>query len=113
MKVLLDECAPRALKSFLSAHGYESRTVQDAGWSGRTNGELLRLAENDFDVLITVDANLRYQQNLAGRQIAILSFARAVKSLERPQSALSGNCDGTSNGQTWGDRLRGYCALVC
>ena len=72
MKVLIDECAPRALKSFLSKHGHESLTVQEAGWSGKENGELLALAETEFDVLVTLDTNLRYQQNLTGRRIAIL-----------------------------------------
>src|SRR5260370_31666027 len=72
MKVLVDECAPRALKSFLSKHGHESLTVQEAGWSGKENGELLALAETEFDVLVTLDTNLRYQQNLTGRRIAIL-----------------------------------------
>jgi hypothetical protein len=42
------------------------------GWSGKKNGELLGLAENEFDALITVDTNLRYQQNLTGRKIAIV-----------------------------------------
>jgi predicted nuclease of predicted toxin-antitoxin system len=72
MKVLIDECAPRALKSFLSKHGHESLTVQEAGWSGKENGELLALAETEFDALVTLDTNLRYQQNLTGRRIAIL-----------------------------------------
>jgi predicted nuclease of predicted toxin-antitoxin system len=72
MKVLIDECAPRALKSFLSKHGHESLTVQEAGWSGKENGELLAIAETEFDALITLDTNLRYQQNLAGRRIAIV-----------------------------------------
>jgi predicted nuclease of predicted toxin-antitoxin system len=62
----------RALKSFLSKHGHESLTVQEAGWSGKENGELLALAEAEFDVLVTLDTNLRYQQNLTGRRIAIL-----------------------------------------
>jgi predicted nuclease of predicted toxin-antitoxin system len=72
MKVLIDECAPRALKQALVVHGYDCITVQEAGWSGKVNGELLGLAEAEFDVLITLDTNLSYQQNLAGRKIAIL-----------------------------------------
>jgi predicted nuclease of predicted toxin-antitoxin system len=72
MRVLIDECAPKALKKYLVEHGHESRTVQEAGWSGKQNGELLSLAESDFDVLSTIDANLRYQQNLAGRKIAVI-----------------------------------------
>jgi predicted nuclease of predicted toxin-antitoxin system len=72
MKVLIDECAPKALKTFLATHGHECLTVQEAGWSGRENGELLAAAETEFDVFVTVDTNLRYQQNLAGRRIAII-----------------------------------------
>ena len=72
MKILLDECTPHVLKRLLT--GFEIKTVQDQGWSGITNGALLRLAEGGFDVLITSDQNLRYQQNLANRQIAILQL---------------------------------------
>lgn len=72
MKVLIDECAPRGLKLILSAQGHECLTVQEAGWSGKENGELLALAEVKFDVMITLDTNLRYQQNLAGRKISIV-----------------------------------------
>lgn len=52
MKVLIDECAPKALKIFLSKQGHECLTVQEAGWSGRQNGELLNLREAGFDVLV-------------------------------------------------------------
>ena len=72
MKVLIDECAPKALGVFLSNHGHECRTVQEVGWSGKQNGELLKLAESVFDVFVTLDSNLRYQQNLSGRRIAIV-----------------------------------------
>ena len=48
--------------------------MQEAGWTGKKNGELLSLAETAFDALFTVDTNLRYQQNLAGRKIAIVVF---------------------------------------
>ena len=72
MKILIDECAPRALKASLAEHGHECLTVQEAGWAGKSNGELLSLAETAFDVLVTLDTNLRYQQNLARRRIAIV-----------------------------------------
>jgi predicted nuclease of predicted toxin-antitoxin system len=72
MKVLIDECAPRALKQAFAADGYECFTVQEAGWSGKANGELLKLAEAEFDVLVTLDTNLSYQQNLGGRKIGIV-----------------------------------------
>lgn len=46
--------------------------MQEAGWAGKKNGELLSVAETAFDALVTVDTNLRYQQNLVGRNIAIV-----------------------------------------
>ena len=89
MRILIDECAPRALKKHLMNHGHECRTVQEAGWSGKQNGELLRLAEAAYDVFVTVDTNLRYQQNLAGRRIAI-SSPIAVQSSGAPPATLPG-----------------------
>lgn len=72
MKVLIDECAPKSLKQALAAQGFECVTVQEAGWSGKVNGQLLNLAEAEFDALVTLGTNLRYQQNLIGRKIAIV-----------------------------------------
>jgi len=72
VKILLDECTPHVLKRLLT--GFEIKSIQDQGWSGITNGALLRLAEGQFDVFITSDQNLKYQQNLAGRQLAIIQL---------------------------------------
>ena len=55
--------------------GHECKTAQQCGWGGKTNGELLRLAESQFDLFVTSDQNIRYQQSLAGRQIAILELS--------------------------------------
>lgn len=64
MKVLLDESVPKALGFELDGHFV--RTVQVMGWSGLANGRLLAvMAENAFDVLITCDQNIEYQQNAA------------------------------------------------
>jgi predicted nuclease of predicted toxin-antitoxin system len=82
MKVLIDECMPSALKQALVRDGHNCRTVQEAGWSGKKNGELLALAENEFDVLITIDTNLRYQQNLTGRKIAVVLLVAQSNRLE-------------------------------
>ena len=82
MRVLLDECTPKALKRVLADEGHECRTVQEAGWAGKKNGELLSVAENAFDVLVTVDTNLRYQQNLAGRKIAIVVLQSSSNRLD-------------------------------
>ncbi len=70
MKILLDECLPRKLKTELIGH--DTTTVQQMGWAGRTNGELLRLAEPSFDVFITIDRGLKYQQNLRGTKLAVI-----------------------------------------
>jgi hypothetical protein len=65
VRVLIDECAPRQLKSWL-AEAHDVTTVFDAGWSGMKNGALLREANQRFDVLITADQNLYHQQSFAG-----------------------------------------------
>lgn len=72
MKLLIDECIPRKFKFNLSAGGHVCQTVHEAGFSGKKNGELLALADGRFDVLVTLDKNIRYQQSLAGRKIAVL-----------------------------------------
>ena len=73
MRILLDECVPWPLHELLGAHSCLS--VQELGWSGIKNGDLLRRAEADFDLFITSDQNIRYQQNLAARPIAILELS--------------------------------------
>lgn len=63
---------PEALKTALVTGGYDCTPVQEAGWSGKDNGELLALADGVFDVLVTVDQKIRYQQNLTRRKIALV-----------------------------------------
>jgi len=71
MRILLDECAPRPLKRELL--DYEIRTVVEMGWSGKKNGELLRLmSQEGFTILLTTDQNLRYQQNLQQAGVAVV-----------------------------------------
>ena len=70
MKILLDESVPHVVQTRLSHLAI--RTVQDMGWTGTKNGELLRRAETEFDVFVTADQQLRYQQNLSGRTLAII-----------------------------------------
>jgi hypothetical protein len=72
MNILIDECLPAYLKTVLT--NVSSQTVQEAGWSTVKNGPLLTLAEQSFDVFLTADQNLQYQQNLKGRNIAIIVF---------------------------------------
>lgn len=73
MKLLLDECVTRSLRRDFGGH--EVHTVQDAGLKGLENGELLKAASGVYEVLITVDQNIPYQQNLGGLPIAILILA--------------------------------------
>ena len=70
MRILLDECVPWPMRRMLAGH--ECTTAQRRGWGGVKNGDLIRLAEGEFDLFITSDQNLRYQQNLAGRGLPIL-----------------------------------------
>jgi predicted nuclease of predicted toxin-antitoxin system len=70
MRVLLDECTPLIVKKRLPTHNIS--TVQEMGWAGLKNGELLTLAESLFEVFITTDKNLRHQQNLSGRKLAVI-----------------------------------------
>ena len=70
MHVLLDECLPKKLKR--EFHEHTVVTVQEQGWMGKKNGELLRLALRQFDVFITVDQNLSYQQNLSITTMSIV-----------------------------------------
>ena len=70
MRVLLDECVTRYLKRDLVGH--EVDAVEEAGFKGLKNGRLLQAASGRYDVLITVDQNLRYQQNLSTLAIAVI-----------------------------------------
>ncbi len=70
MKILLDECIDRRFAVEFPEH--EVRTVPQMGWSGVKNGALMKLAEAAFDVFITVDRNLSFQQNLATYDIAVI-----------------------------------------
>jgi hypothetical protein len=70
VRVLLDECLPRGLKRELPGH--DVRTAPEMGWASKRNGELLQLAQREFDVFLTVDRNLQHQQNLASFEIAVI-----------------------------------------
>lgn len=70
MRVLLDECIDRRLAADLVGH--EVKTVPQAGWASKANGELLALAQSQFDVFVTVDRNLSFQQLLPRFSIAVV-----------------------------------------
>jgi predicted nuclease of predicted toxin-antitoxin system len=70
MRLLLDECLPKQLKRYFTGH--ETLTVPEAGLAGLKNGALLRRLSGNFDVFITIDSNLRFQQNLAAFNVAVI-----------------------------------------
>jgi hypothetical protein len=71
MRVLFDQGTPVPLRDFLNSHTIT--TVYEKGWSSIPNGDLLRVADQQmFEVFLTTDQNLKYQQNLTDRQIAIV-----------------------------------------
>lgn len=73
MKLLLDECTPRRIRRDFIGHTVD--TVADAGLKGLENGDLLKAASGVYEVLITVDRNIPYQQSVGGLPIAILILA--------------------------------------
>lgn len=92
MRILFDQGAPVPLKLHLTGHHVE--TAYELGWSRLTNGDLLAAAEGRFDALVTTDRNLRHQQSLAGRKLAVLvlpttSWPRLQKQIQAIVSALS------------------------
>jgi hypothetical protein len=73
MRVLIDECIDERFRNYLPGH--DCQTARYAGLAGLNNGELLIAAETaKFDVFLTADQGIEYQQNLAGRSIAIIIF---------------------------------------
>lgn len=92
MKILFDQGTPVPLRKLLTNHQVD--TAFEKGWSDLKNGDLLNKAEKEgYQLLITTDKNLRYQQNLAGRQLSMLvlmstSWPRVRNKISNIQSAL-------------------------
>ena len=92
MRILFDQGTPAPLRRWLTAHTVS--TAYEQGWSTVTNGDLIRLAEQKgYDLLITTDTNLRYQQNLEDRSIAILVLS-TTSSADQSCSRSGGGCGG-------------------
>ena len=70
MRILFDQGTPFPLRTYLKNHQVD--TAFRRGWADHSNGALIAASETHFDLLITTDKNLKYQQNLSGRRIAIL-----------------------------------------
>jgi predicted nuclease of predicted toxin-antitoxin system len=81
LRVLLDECLPRKLKRGFV--GCEVLTVPEMGWAGKKNGELMKVAHERFDVFVTGDQNLQFQQNLAYADIAVIVLVAPNNRIER------------------------------
>ena len=98
MRVLLDECVPVQVRNALAEH--EVATAQQMGWSGIGNGDLLAKAESaGFDLFILADKNLRYQQNLTGRRLAILElWTNHRPTLEKHFSFIRAAAESTQSG---------------
>jgi predicted nuclease of predicted toxin-antitoxin system len=87
VRILLDECVPSPLRKLLPDH--DCRSAQEMGWKSVRNGELLDLAESKFELFITSDQGLAYQQNLGGRKIAILELStNKVRAIEAAATQL-------------------------
>jgi hypothetical protein len=92
MRILFDQGTPVPLRQHLTSHRVD--TAFERGWSTLRNGELLDIAEHErYDLLITTDQNLRYQQQLAARQLAIIvllstSWPRIQRRIEAIQAAV-------------------------
>lgn len=91
MKILIDECLPAELRETFAALGHECQTVRQAGFGSKKNGELLTLAESHWDVLLTSDRNIKYQQNMTGRRVSIL-ILRAKSNRMRDMLPLAPAC---------------------
>jgi len=78
--VLLDECVPRRLRRELPGH--DVHTIIEMGWSGIKNGPLLRRAAQEFDVFLTVDQGVEYQQNPLGLDLAIVVMVAATNDID-------------------------------
>lgn len=98
MRVLLDECVPRRLKNDLLEH--EVRTVAEMGWSGTKDRELIQLAEQNFDALITVDRNLEHQQNLCSVELVIVVIVAASNDINVLRKLMPKVCAALSESKT-------------
>jgi hypothetical protein len=85
VRILFDQGTPVPLKEYLAGHSVA--TAYEKGWSTLRNGELLAQAEAQFDVLVTTDRNLRFQQNLASRKLAIVVLPTTSWPRLRPVAA--------------------------
>ena len=98
LRVLLDKSVPHGVRHFIDQHQVE--TVEDRGWGRISNGELIQAAESaEFDVVITADQNIVYQQNLRGRKIALLVLGSNIWPIVRNHAVeIASQVDATKPG---------------
>ena len=80
VKILLDECLPRRLATLFPGH--EATTVQKMGWSGLSNGELINIMDDQFDVFLTIDGSLTFQQNLIEMSFRLIILSAPTNQIE-------------------------------
>ena len=80
MTILLDHCLPKRLRRHLP--GYEVTTTREMRWENIQNGSLLSLAEQQFDVFLTIDKGIKHQQNMTGRTIAVITLRAKSNAVE-------------------------------
>jgi predicted nuclease of predicted toxin-antitoxin system len=97
MKILFDQGTPAPLRRALREHAV--MTAHEKGWGELDNGKLLAAAEVEFDVLVTTDRSLRFQQRLAGRPLAILVLpTMSWPELQRREAQIAATIDGLRPG---------------
>ena len=95
MRIIFDNGTPRGVATALAGHTVEE--ARSRGWDILRNGELLDAAETaGFEVFLTTDRNIRYQQNLTGRKIAIVVLGK--RPMEAHQKEAFGDCRGRGCG---------------
>ncbi len=98
MRIILDENVPQAMCEMPAPR--DVTTVQRAGYRGLENGDLLDKLEGEFDVFVTADKNLRYQQNLKGRTIAIIELPTnrlpALRAIQQRVASAIDSCKPSS-----------------
>jgi len=88
VRVLLDECIPVQLVSALPAHYV--RTIRGMAWRGKKNGELLELAAAHFDVFVTIDGGLKYQQRIIHRRLGVVTLIASSNEIAALQPLMRG-----------------------
>lgn len=104
MRILFDQGTPVPLRQALSGHTV--RTAHEEGWSALGNGELLDLAEREFELLITTDQNLPFQQDLSHRKLGVLILpTTSWKEIQKHEAEVTGAVATVKPGQhrqlTW------------